>query len=133
MSSHRAIAFDPAAEKYVSLATYRRNGIAVATPVWIAPHAGRHYVFSAGDAGKVKRIRANPEVRLAACNFRGELRSDWLHGRARVLTEPAAMEQARLALRAKYGLSMWFADVGARLSGRMRRRAYIEIEMSTPP
>src|ERR1700730_1504716 len=50
--------FEPAAEKYVSLATYRRNGVEVATPVWIAELAGRYYVFSAGDAGKIKRIRA---------------------------------------------------------------------------
>jgi PPOX class probable F420-dependent enzyme len=56
--------FDPAAEKYVSLATYRRNGVEVKTPVWIARVGERYYVFSAGDAGKVKRIRATPRVRL---------------------------------------------------------------------
>jgi len=28
------------------------------TPAWIAELAGRYYVFSAGDAGKIKRIRA---------------------------------------------------------------------------
>ncbi len=121
--------FDPSNEEYVSLATYRRNGVAVATPVWIAPHAGKHYVFSAGDAGKVKRLRANPAVRLAACNFRGELRSEAMDGRARILTDPAAMERARLALRAKYGLKMRLSDLGARLTGRMKRRAYIEIEL----
>ena len=46
--------FEPATEKYVSLATYRRNGIEVKTPVWIAELAGRYYVFSAGDAGKIR-------------------------------------------------------------------------------
>ncbi len=73
--------FDPAAEKYVSLATYRRNGVEVKTPVWIAEKGGLYYVFSAGDAGKVKRIRATPRVRLAACDVRGNLRSDWTEAR----------------------------------------------------
>jgi uncharacterized protein len=58
--------FDPAKAKYVSLATYRRNGVEVRTPVWIARAADRYYIFSAGDAGKVKRIRATPRVRMAA-------------------------------------------------------------------
>jgi hypothetical protein len=66
-----SLCFDPATEKYVSLATYRQNGVEVNTPVWIAKVAGRYYVFSAGDAGKVKRIGATSRVRLAACDFRG--------------------------------------------------------------
>ena len=42
---------------YVSLATFRRSGDAVRTPVWMAPADGAHYVFSAGNAGKVKRLK----------------------------------------------------------------------------
>ena len=70
--------FDPSAEKYVSLATYRRNGVEVKTPVWIAELSRRYYVFSAGDAGKIKRIRATPRVRLAAGDVRGKVRSAWI-------------------------------------------------------
>jgi uncharacterized protein len=120
--------FDPATEKYVSLATYRRNGIEVKTPVWIAEVAGRYYVFSAGDAGKVKRIRATPRVRLAACDVRGNLRSVWIEARARIVSDPALIVEARKSLRGKYGLLMRFTDVMAAMTGRMRRRAYIEIE-----
>ena len=40
--------------QYVSLATFRRDGRQVRTPVWVAPHEGRLYVFSECDAGKVK-------------------------------------------------------------------------------
>src|ERR1700728_3446100 len=77
--------FDPATEKYVSLATYRRSGIEVKTPVWVAEVARRYYVFSAGDAGKVKRIRATPRVRLAACDVRGEVRGPWIEAHARIV------------------------------------------------
>jgi uncharacterized protein len=122
--------FEPATEKYVSLATYRRNGVEVKTPVWIGELAGRYYMFSAGDAGKVKRIRATPRVRLAACDIRGNVRSNWIEGRARIVSEPALIGSVQKALRRKYGLIMWLSDVMATLTGRMRRRAYIEVELA---
>lgn len=120
--------FDPGTEKYVSLATYRRTGVEVKTPVWIAQMNGRFYVFSAGDAGKVKRIRATPRVRLAACDVRGNVRSAWIEARARIVVDPVLIGQVRLALRAKYGLAMRLTDALATITGRLRRRAYIEIE-----
>ena len=121
--------FDLATEKYVSLATYRRNGVEVKTPVWIAEVAGRYYVFSAGNAGKVKRINSTPRVRLAASDVRGNVRSTWIEGRARIVSEPALIAQVLKALRRKYGLVMQLTDVIATMTGRIRRRAYIEIEV----
>jgi uncharacterized protein len=122
--------FDPATEKYVSLATYRRSGVEVKTPVWIAEVARRYYVFSAGDAGKVKRIRATPRVRIAACDVRGNIQSAWLEARARIVLDSALIAQARKALRSKYGLLMRLVDVMATITRRIRRRAYIEIEFA---
>jgi PPOX class probable F420-dependent enzyme len=120
---------DPACERYVSLATYRRNGAEVCTPVWIAMAQDRCYVFSAGDAGKVKRIRATPRVRLAACDFGGKVHGAWIDGEARVVTDPATVAVALRALRRKYGLQMYIADFFATLSGRMRKRAYLDISL----
>jgi hypothetical protein len=122
--------FDPATEKYVSLATFRRNGVDVKTPVWIAQVAGHFYVFSAGDAGKVKRIRTTPRVRLAACDVRGNVHSAWIEARARIVLDPALIGRVRTALRAKYGLLMRLTDAAATMTGRIRQRAYIEIEMA---
>lgn len=122
--------FDPAHERYVSLATYRRNGAEVKTPVWIAAVANRYYAFSAGDAGKVKRIRVTPRVRLAACDLRGNVHSAWINGEAHVVSDPAVIATALQALRRKYGLQMRFTDFFARLSGRFGKRAYIEITLS---
>ena len=124
--------FDPATAKYVSLATYRRNGVEVKTPVWIAAVAGRYYVFSAGDAGKVKRIHATPRVRMAACDLRGNVRSAWKEARARIVSDPALIAEVRKALRRKYGLMMRLTDIMATITGRIHRRAYIEIELTTP-
>lgn len=122
--------FDPAVERYVNLATYRRSGAEVRTPVWIAGERHRYYVFSAGEAGKVKRIRTTPRVRLAACDIRGELKSEWQEGSARVLADPAERAAALRALRTKYGFQMRLTDFFACVSGRLRKRAYLEITLT---
>ena len=54
-----------ARERYVSLATFRRNGTEVKTPVWFAVIDGKLYVVSAGNAGKVKRLRHSPKALVA--------------------------------------------------------------------
>ncbi|MCZ6785003.1 MAG: PPOX class F420-dependent oxidoreductase [Proteobacteria bacterium] len=127
MSSHR---FDPARETYVSLVTFRRDGREVRTPVWIAEADGRYYVFSEGDAGKVKRIRATKLVRLAACNYRGVVRGDWIDGLGRVVKERDVIERALASLRRKYGWRMKIGDVLSKLSGRYDKRAFLEIELA---
>ena len=76
--------FDPATAKYVSLVTFRKTGVEVRTPVWIAPLNGKHYVFSEANAGKVKRLRNNPAIKMALCNVRGKILLDeWLDGKQR--------------------------------------------------
>ncbi|HKQ84432.1 MAG TPA: PPOX class F420-dependent oxidoreductase [Steroidobacteraceae bacterium] len=121
--------FDPTRARYVSLATFRRDGSEVRTPVWMAPAGGHHYVFSAGDAGKVKRIRVTGRVRVAECDLRGEIKSGWIDGRGRVLQDSAEIARALQALRAKYGLQMVLGDLFSKLAGRFSKRAYLEITL----
>jgi PPOX class probable F420-dependent enzyme len=116
-------------ERYLNLATFRRSGVAVETPVWFAAHAGRLYVFSEATAGKVKRLRANPSIRVAPCSLRGRPTGDWLPGRARRVDDAATVEAAYRALRRKYGLQMRLADFFSRLAGRYHRRAILELEL----
>ena len=116
-------------ESYVNLATFRKNGAAVETPVWFAAHAGRLYVFSEAAAGKVKRLRANPQVRIAACGVRGRVKGEWLPGRARRVDDAPTIAAAYRALRRKYGFQMWLADTLSRLAGRYDARAMLEIEL----
>ena len=122
-----ARACDPARDRYVSLATFRRDGREVRTPVWIAGEAGRYYVFSEGDAGKVKRIRANGRARVAACSATGRLQSEWSEARARVVGDRAEIATAYRHLHRKYGWQMALGDFFAKLSGRYVRRAILEI------
>lgn len=122
---------DPARDTYVSLATFRRDGREVRTPVWIAGDAPEFYVFSASDAGKVKRIRHTPRVRIATCNARGGGLGDWQEGTARILHTQAEIGLAYKALRKKYGTLMWFGDLLSKLVGRFDKRTLIAIRTET--
>ncbi len=115
-----------AGEKYLSIESYRKNGKAVATPVWFAEDGGQLYIYSLADAGKVKRIRNNPRVRVAPCDFRGNPKGEWAEARARILDSDEATRGHRLLDR-KYGL---LKKVGNIFSAILKRkRVVIAIEL----
>src|SRR6185503_11319584 len=87
-------------EAYISLATFRRDGREVPTPVWFARRGERLYVFTEGDAGKVKRLRNGPRARVAACNVVGRVHGDWIEARGRVVDDPQTVRGAYAALNA---------------------------------
>ena len=112
---------------YVSLRTYRKSGATVDTPVWCAASDDALYVFSAGNAGKVKRLRNSNKAQLAVCDVRGKLLGEWVDAQAEVVTDSASIATALAALRTKYGWQMRLADLGAKLTGKFNKRAYIRI------
>ena len=89
--------------KYLSLATFRKNGMVVRTPVWFGEQDGKLYVSTRSDSGKYKRIRNNAVIRIAPCTMRGKITGPEFPARARILP-PEEWEPARKALRAKYWL-----------------------------
>ncbi len=121
--------FDPAQARYVSLATYRRNGKEVRTPVWIAKADQHYYIFSEGTSGKVKRLRANCRACLAACNSRGDVHSEWLEAEGRVVEHKDVIERAFVALREKYGWQMKIVDLFSKMTGNYAKRAIIELQV----
>ncbi len=120
---------------YVSFATFRKNGTKVATPVWMAPDTAANpqafYIFSAGNAGKVKRLRNNSDVELALCDIRGKVTGQWYAATAELLEDEPSIKQALAALRCKYGWQMWLADQGSRLTGKYAKRAYIRVHFKS--
>jgi len=113
--------------RYLSLATFRRSGVEVRTPVWFAAADGKLYVFTSGDSGKAKRLRNSPRARIAPCDARGGVRGAWREATARLVTDRALIARAGDALRAKYGWQMTILDLFSRVAGRIERRAWIEI------
>lgn len=108
-----------AGQKYLNLETYRKNGKAVATPVWFAEDEGELYIYSLADAGKVKRIRNNLRVRVAPCDVRGKLKGEWIDAQARTLIGAEAEKGHRL-LDEKYGLLKKIGNAFSKLMKRER-------------
>jgi PPOX class probable F420-dependent enzyme len=113
---------------YLSFATYRKSGAQVATPVWFAQEHDIYYVFSAGNAGKVKRLRNSARSRIASCTATGKLTGDWVDTEARLIDNPEENRKALGALQRKYGWQMHLTDLMSKLSGKFNKRTYIAIK-----
>jgi hypothetical protein len=116
-------------QKYLSLESYRKDGRAVATPVWFAQERGIFYIYSLADAGKVKRIRNNSRVRIAPCDARGKLKGSWVDAEASILDASGA-EHGHNLLNQKYGALKRIGDFFSKL--RKRKRAVIAIRLTAP-
>jgi PPOX class probable F420-dependent enzyme len=114
------------AEQYINLETFRKDGTGVKTPVWAAALDGKLVVMTDGTSYKVKRIRANPRLRAAGCDARGNVHGPWYEGTASILDEAGAL-RADAALARKYGLSYRALGLFSAIAGRKKRRAYLEI------
>lgn len=114
-------------ETYVSLATFRRDGREVRTPVWIAREGDALVVYTNGRSGKVKRVRASSRARLAPCDVRGGLRGEWVDASASLRSDPAAVERGLAAIVRKYGWQARLVMFGARLGGRWADRTIVEL------
>jgi PPOX class probable F420-dependent enzyme len=99
------------------LTTFRKDGTPVPTPVWVTRADDELRVWSAPDAGKIKRIRRSGAVQVAPCTIRGEPRGESIDATARLLPEseiPALLD----ALAGKYGLLAWLTTLSVRYFGR---------------
>lgn len=114
-------------EKYVSFTSVKRNGEEVSLPVWIVQLSPNEVAFtSSGDAWKVKRVRANAQVSLQPCDFRGRLLEGGhkVHGTARVVTpqeNPQDLAVVEKAVKKKYGIVAGFVNLSSFLKGMFRR------------
>ncbi len=116
---------------YLSLSTLKRSGDRVATPVWFGLDNNAYYIFSAADAGKVKRLRNFSEVRVAACTMTGSITGEWLDGNGELLSSREDIDRALAALHRKYGWQMKFTDLMSRLSGKYHKRTYIRVTLNS--
>jgi PPOX class probable F420-dependent enzyme len=90
--------------KYLLLTTYRKDGRAVPTPVWVVAEGGTLFAWSAADAGKVKRIRRDGTVHVGPCDIRGNPTGASVAARAELLDEGGS-ERVRGLIAKKYGIA----------------------------
>jgi len=90
--------------KYISLETFKKSGEGVKTPVWFAADPSRDlggdgarlYIYTIGNAGKVKRIRNNGRVKIAPCTIKGEPLGEPVDAEAEIVTGEVASQAMRL-------------------------------------
>jgi uncharacterized protein len=111
--------------KYISLETFKKNGLGVKTPVWFVVHNDALYVYTEADSWKVKRIRNNSRVRVAVCNVRGDVKGQWFDGTASIVDGDERLAADKLLDR-KYFLKVIF-NVLTKIN--RHKRAMIKIEV----
>ncbi|MGH3722603.1 MAG: PPOX class F420-dependent oxidoreductase [Mycobacterium sp.] len=118
---------------YVSFTSYRKDGTAISTPVWIAPGQGKLYFFSEVGAYKVKRVRRNPTVALQTCDIRGKIvpGSPVVEGSARIL-DFTDTPRVRKILNRKYWLLGPISEFGVWITRRQQASLAIEVSPRVP-
>jgi PPOX class probable F420-dependent enzyme len=81
------------------LATYRRDGSVLLSPVWHEWHAGGFHVATNGDGVKVRHLRHDPRASLVVCEQTPPYRGIELRARAELRTDGAAAIARRIAIR----------------------------------
>ncbi|SCE85133.1 PPOX class F420-dependent oxidoreductase [Micromonospora mirobrigensis] len=103
-----------AAEKYVLLTTFRKDGRAVPTPVWAVRDGDALAVWTVSDSGKVKRIRRDGRVTVAPCDVRGNPRGAALPAHASICDRDGT-RRVRDLMKQKYRLLGRLSLLGSRL------------------
>lgn len=113
----------------VALTTYRRSGVAVTTPVWIAPAGDALVVMTGGATGKAKRLRRDPRVLLRECSLRGRIRpgAPVVRGEAELIAEEAQQRPLLRALAGKYGWQLHLVELVERVLGADADRVVLRI------
>ncbi|WP_037309574.1 PPOX class F420-dependent oxidoreductase [Amycolatopsis orientalis] len=119
-----------AAEKYVVLTTFRKNGTPVPTPIWLAGDGGELVFWSERKAGKVKRIRNSGRVEVQACDLRGtKTHGAVVAGEARLL-DLEETERARKVIARKYGIVGQVTMFFSKLRGPKDRTVGIAVKLA---
>jgi PPOX class probable F420-dependent enzyme len=113
--------------KFVSLTTFKRNGEAVAAPMWIVGDGTRLSVWTPADSWKVKRVRRDPRVLVTACGRTGKVAggAPVLQGTAEVITDPAEVARVESLVKAKYGLEFRVVTLIETIAARGRKPRFV--------
>ena len=102
------------AEKYLLLTTFRKDGRAVSTPLWVVPDGTGLAFWTPDNTGKIKRIRNSGRVTVQPCDVRGNPRGEVVEGQARIGDQADRLRIGR-GLKKKYGVLGWLTLLGSRI------------------
>jgi hypothetical protein len=109
-------------EKYMLLTTFRRDGTAVSTPVWVVGlDDGTVGFWTSSGSGKAKRLAHTSRVTVQPCNARGNVKQGAapVEATAEVVAD---LERIRQRVKAKYGfvthITKLLGSIGGLLKGK---------------
>jgi len=119
------------AGKYMSVATFRKTGEAVATPVWVTRDGDALYVITGAESGKVKRIRNNPKVEIAACDVRGKTTSATVDATVELL-DAAGTAAVEKRVSKKFGLMYKLLKMAEKVRRKQGESIGLRITLDAP-
>jgi len=128
-----------ASEPFLDLVSFRADGTAAHTPVWVSGSGDELFISTFADSYKVARIRQNATVALAVCDGPGNVAPDepYVPAVARIL-DSSEFKDGVAAHKRKYGrhfAMMWPARWPLRLVGKRRVWIIVVLDPNTelPP
>ena len=124
-----------AAHQYVSLTTFRKSGVPVATPVWIAKDGDDLVVITVDHLGKTKRLGHTARVELRPCDIRGVVPdgAPVYTGKARLDRTPEGVAAVKRAMSQKYLVARLGNGLERFLGPLMRRKPRAGIRITLEP
>lgn len=110
-------------EKYIALTTYRKNGEAVTTPVWVNPVSdGRIGFWTSMGSGKTKRMKNNALVSVQASDARGRAKkgSHPITGTAEMIQSGPLFDEVQAKGKKKYGVMVTISRVMGQIGGQRK-------------
>ena len=112
---------------YILLTTFTKDGRPKPTAIWAAPDGDRLLAITQEKSWKVKRIRNTPRVRVAACDVRGNAKSDAVEAIATVL-DKSNNGGVYDAIGERYGLLGKTFNLFSKLRGGMKNNVGLELK-----
>ena len=118
---------DIATARYLLLTTFTRDGRAKSTPIWAAPDGDRLLVITEEKSWKVKRIRHTARVTIAACDMRGNPKSDAVGATATIL-DKSETDNVYRAIGRRYGIVGKVFNLVSKLRGGLEHNVGLELK-----
>jgi hypothetical protein len=109
-------------EKYILVTTFRRDGTAVPTPVWVVPlDGGRLGFWTSSGSGKAKRLARTSRVSVQPCDARGRVKpgSAPIEATAQLVTG-SQLDDISRQVKAKYGVQVTVSKIMGKVIGAVK-------------
>jgi uncharacterized protein len=114
-------------QQYLSIETFRKNGIGIKTPVWFVQDGEKLYIWTESSSGKAKRVRNNGRVNIAPSRGDGAPLGEWVPANVGYDDSPTAQQHVQELMIKKYGLMFHLFG----LLGRLRKAQYTTLKVET--